>query len=76
MIIFVNISEKGCVTATGDRFKMFTSSCHASAIEDHVTSIGHSLKWDHFDIGKRLVRNTLQGKGDSTNLGSEAYPKR
>ena len=27
-----------------------TSGCHASAIADHVTSTGHNLKWDHFDI--------------------------
>jgi len=26
------------------------SNCHASAIADHVTSTGHNLKWDHFDI--------------------------
>jgi len=31
-------------------FKAITSSCHASAIADHVTSTGHDLKWDHFDI--------------------------
>ena len=24
--------------------------CHASAIADHVTSTGHNLKWDHFDL--------------------------
>ena len=29
---------------------MFTSSCHASVISDHVTSNGHKLKWDHFEI--------------------------
>ena len=26
------------------------SVCHASAIADHVTSTGHNLKWDHFEI--------------------------
>ena len=31
-------------------FKGITSSCHASAIADHVTSTGHNLKWDHFEI--------------------------
>ena len=34
-----NISVKG-----------ITSTCHASAIADHVTSTGHNLKWDHFEI--------------------------
>ena len=27
-----------------------TSTCHASAIAGHVTSTGHNLKWDHFEI--------------------------
>ena len=27
-----------------------TGSCHASSIADQVTSTGHNLKWDHFDI--------------------------
>ena len=41
------------------------TSCHASAIDNHVTSTGHSLKWDHFDIlEKKPVRHTLQDKGD------------
>ena len=30
--------------------KGITSSCHASAIADHVTSTGHNLKWDLFEI--------------------------
>ena len=47
------------MTGTCDTFKMFSfsvmqstfaSSCHASAIADHVTSTGHDLKWDHFEI--------------------------
>ena len=33
-----------------EHFKAITSHCHASAIADHVTSTGHNLKWDHFDI--------------------------
>ena len=33
-----------------EHFKAITSNCHASAIADHVTSTGHDLKWDHFDI--------------------------
>ena len=27
-----------------------TSTCHASAIADHVTSTGHNFKCDHFEI--------------------------
>ena len=33
-----------------EHFKGIISSCHASAIADHVTSTGHNLKWDHFEI--------------------------
>ena len=33
-----------------EHFKAIASNCHASAIGDHVTSTGHNLKWDHFDI--------------------------
>ena len=33
-----------------EHFKVITSTCHASAIADHVTSTGHNLKWDHFEI--------------------------
>ena len=33
-----------------EHFKAITGSCHAFAIADHVTSAGHNLRWDHFDI--------------------------
>ena len=33
-----------------EHFKGIRSTCHASAIADHVTSTGHNLKWDHFEI--------------------------
>ena len=33
-----------------EHFKGITSTCHASAIADHVTSTGHNFKWDHFEI--------------------------
>ena len=33
-----------------EHFKAIKSSCHASAITDHITSIGRNLKRDHFDI--------------------------
>ena len=38
------------MTAKLNIVKAITSSCHASAIANHVTSTGHNLKWDHFDI--------------------------
>ena len=39
-----------CMTENTEHFKAITSTCHASAIADHVTSTGHNLKWDHFEI--------------------------
>ena len=33
-----------------EHFKSITSSNHSSAIADHVTSTGHNMKWDHFEI--------------------------
>ena len=33
-----------------EHFKGITSTCHESAIAEHVTSTGHYLKWDHFEI--------------------------
>ena len=49
-----------------EHFKGITSTCHASAIADHVTSTGHNLKWDHFEIvakGRpdthRMIKETL-----------------
>ena len=34
-----------------EHFKGITTTCHASAIADHVTSTGHNLKWDpYFEI--------------------------
>ena len=29
---------------------LYRGSCHTSAIADHITSTGHNIKWDHFDI--------------------------
>ena len=33
-----------------EHFKSITSNNHSSAIADHVTSTGHNMKWDHFEI--------------------------
>ena len=33
-----------------EHFKSITSSNHSSAIANLVTSTGHNMKWDHFDI--------------------------
>ena len=33
-----------------EHFKALINGYHTSAIVDHVTSTGHSLKWDHFEV--------------------------
>ena len=33
-----------------EHFKALAKSCHTSAIADHITSTGHNIKWDQFDI--------------------------
>jgi len=33
-----------------EHFKSITGSNHSSAIAEHVTSTGHNMKWDHFEI--------------------------
>ena len=33
-----------------EHFKALTKSCQASAIADHITSTGHNIKKDHFEI--------------------------
>ena len=33
-----------------EHFKVLTKSGQASAIADHITSTGHNIKWDHFEI--------------------------
>ena len=33
-----------------EHFKALTKSCQASAIADHITSTGHNIEWDHFEI--------------------------
>ena len=30
--------------------RLSTSVGHASAVDDHSTSTGHNIKWDHFEI--------------------------
>ena len=33
-----------------EHFKTLINGHHTSALADHVTSTGHSLKWDHFEV--------------------------
>ena len=31
-------------------FKALSKNCQTLAIADHITSAGHNIKWDHFEI--------------------------
>ena len=33
-----------------EHFKALINGHHTSALADHVTSTGHNLKWDHFEV--------------------------
>ena len=53
-----------------EHFKALINGYHTSALADHVTSTGHSLKWDHFEIlakGRSTthckIKETLLNKG-------------
>ena len=53
--------------------KAITSKSHASAIGDHVTSTGHHLKWDYFDILPRR-RSDIHCKIKETLLIRDLKP--
>jgi len=64
-----------CMTEKLNIVKAITSRCHASAIADHVTSTGHNLKWDHFDIlAVRSGRSDKHCKIKETLLVGEFKP--
>jgi len=52
---------------------VITSSCHESAIADPVTSTGHNLKWDHFDILANGRSDTHCRIKETANSGIETY---
>ena len=56
-----------------EHFKGITSACHTSAIADHVTSTGHNLKWDHFEILAK-GRSDIHCKIKETLLIQELKP--
>ena len=73
----ISTLEKRNVDCMTEDFKGITSTCHASAIADHVTSTGHNLKWDHFEILAK-GRSDTHCKIKETLLIQETqtYPKR
>ena len=56
-----------------EHFKGITSACHASAIAHHVTSTGHNLKLDHFEMLTK-GRFVTHGKIKGTLLIQELKP--
>ena len=33
-----------------EHFKAHSKNCETSAIADHISSTGHNIKWDHFEV--------------------------
>ena len=56
-----------------EHFKALAKSCHTSAIADHITSTGHNIKWDRFDI-LATGRSDLHCKIKETLLIRELQP--
>ena len=56
-----------------EHFKALAKNCHTSAIADHITSTGHNIKWDHFDI-LATGRSDLHCKIKETLLIRELQP--
>ena len=40
-------------------FKALSKNCQTSAIADHITSTGHNIKLDHFEIDIEKVRGKI-----------------
>ena len=51
-MIFISEKQKeDCMTEKLNiLIKALINGHHTSALADHVTSTGHSLKWDHFEV--------------------------
>ena len=49
-MIFISEKLKDNYMTRTEHFKAFINGHHTSALADHVTSTGHNLKWDHFEI--------------------------
>ena len=64
------------MTEKTEHFKDITSTCHASAIADHVTSTGHNLKWDHIEILAKGLSDTHCKIKETANSETQTYPKR
>ena len=78
----ISTLEKRNVDRLHDRkpehFKGTTSTCHASAVADHVTSTGHNVKMEPlFEILAKGRSDThCKIKETSTNSGTQTYPER
>ena len=62
-----------------EHFKALINGHHTLALADHVTSTGHSLKWDHFEILARGRSDTHckineRSKVDLNPFAPEGFP--
>ena len=47
---FSQYTKRGLHDKKTEHFKALTSNSHSSAIANHMTQTGHSIKWDHINI--------------------------
>ena len=48
--IYIGKTKRRLHDRKTEHFQALSKNCQTSAIEDHITSTGHSIKWDHFEI--------------------------
>ena len=54
-----------------EHFKALINGHHKSALADHVTSTGHSLKWDHFEAFEKVRHDLLINKLRDAGFGGK-----
>ena len=47
---YISKTKRRLHDSKSEHFKALTKSGQASATADHITSTGHNIKWDHFEI--------------------------
>ena len=50
MIFYIGKTKRRLHDRKTEHFKALAKNGHTSAIADHITSTGHNIKWDNFDI--------------------------
>ena len=49
-MFYIGKTKCGLHDRKTEHFKALSKNCQTSDIADHITSTGHYIKWDHFEI--------------------------